>query len=449
MTTSVQKRYPVRYWVTLLYFVGMPNFLHFDPTGRTQTFGLFNLTSLTDIVYTGVATAMLLALTMLSREGLFVRRIRFDPAIWGTLLLSVTVATVLQPDAKFAIPKSTDIFLSLYRIWQWILGVLLLLSLYSRESEEEAPAMLIQLIARMCWANLITIFVMAPIVPSLAFVSEDAQVSSIPRLGGVAMHPGGVALAASVTFLHSLILLRGSRRFIGCAISFVALVLTYTRSAQVVFLVSVLIYALFLTRNRALRWVGIAVVFLSLAGGVALHSTIQQYLSRGQSQADVESFGGRVATWQTGMEAFYERPLLGYGFVAGPKNAMRDHWSESHWIPPHAHNDFVQAFMSGGIITGFIVIWLYLYTFYAGCRRAPTSPGHAFIFLVFFQVFATGMVSTNLTTGFGKPALFFVVAYLLFVVEGRKKTIPAQLQSRVWHGAPFLPGPEFVLSKHE
>ena len=421
MVTSVQRRYPVRYWVTLAYFVGLPNFIHFDPTGRTHNYGLFNLTSLTDIVTTMMAAGMLVLLTALGREPLFVRKVRFDAGLWLLLLLSLTLATVLQPAPKLGVFKATDVIMSLYRLGQCLLGFLLIVSLYSRASEEEAPRLLTQMVARISWATLAMIFVMAPIVPSLAYVSEDATLGSVPRLGGIAIHPSMIALSGSIVFLHSFLFLRGSRRVAGCAIALVALTLSYTRSNQVVFVLACLVYVLFITRKRSLRWVGVASVMAALAGGVALHSTVDQYLARGQSQADVDSLGGRAATWEAGMEAFWQRPMLGYGFIAGPKNAMHDVWRETHWVPPHAHNDFIQALMSGGVLTGALTAWLYLYTFWMGCRRARMSLDATFFFLIYIQLLVTAVVSTNLMTGFGKPALYFVMSYLVLVVPSKEK----------------------------
>ena len=67
MRRTVQQRYPVRYWLTLAYLVGLPNFVHFDPTGLTHQ-SSFNLTSVSDIGFTGLMVGMFVVLTALSRR---------------------------------------------------------------------------------------------------------------------------------------------------------------------------------------------------------------------------------------------------------------------------------------------------------------------------------------------------------------------------------------------
>ena len=64
---------------------------------------------------------------------------------------------------------------------------------------------------------------------------------------------------------------------------------------------------------------------------------------------------------------FIKSPIIGYGYIAGIKN-MSLIISKSHWIAPHAHNDLIQAFLSGGIIVGFYTLFIY-YLFFKSCFR--------------------------------------------------------------------------------
>ena len=87
---TVQQRYPVRYWLTLAYLTGLPNFIHFDPTGLTHKTSLINLSSLSDIGFTALMVGMFVVMTALSREGIFVRKIKFNGAIWLAILIGLT-----------------------------------------------------------------------------------------------------------------------------------------------------------------------------------------------------------------------------------------------------------------------------------------------------------------------------------------------------------------------
>jgi O-antigen ligase len=363
---------------------------------------------------------MFVVVTALSREGLFVRKFKFNGAIWLALLIGLTISTLLQPDPRFYPPKATDALLSLYRLGQCALGFLLIFSLYSRAEEEEAPGMITQFIARMCWANLIMIWVMVPIAPSLAYVSEDGTVGSIARLGGIAIHPSMIALEATVAFLYSFLLLKGSRRVIGCLFSLLSLALTYTRSTEIVLLLVFWLYLTFLSPKRSFRWLGVGTVILAIFVGIVFRNKVVSYMLRGQRAAAASSATGRTVIWDVAIQAWAEHPILGYGYMSGPKNAIRDNWRLAHWLPPHAHNEFLQALLSGGVVSGGLIIWLYAYITWKGFRRARYDDRTMFFFLVWLNLVFISVVSTNITTGFGKPGVFFLGCFLILVVEARK-----------------------------
>lgn len=437
MVAPVQQRYPVRYWLTLAYFTGVPNFVHFDPTGLTHKQGLFNPSSLIDIGWTLFTATALLVLTALSREGFFLRKMDYNVRIWVALFLGLCLSTLLEPAPKFFAAKATDSLISLYRLGQWAMCFLLIVGLYSRETKERAPAMLTQFIVRMCWGTLLPIWIMVPLAPSLAYVSEDGAHGSVPRLGGIALHPSMVALLASIIFLHGFILLRGNRRFVSCAFALTSLALTYTRSTQMVFLAVFWIYLLFLARQRSLRWVGVAGLILALAGGAVFHRKVEGYLSRGQSVADVSSGSDRTIIWQVGLKAWAERPLIGYGYISGPKNAFKDNWKLAHWLPPHAHNEFVQALMSGGLLSGGLIIWFYLYITWKSFRRARHDEISTLYFLFWLELLFISVVSTNITTGFGKPGVMFIGCFFVLVVEGRRVAVvaPSRFSPKAFYNA--------------
>ena len=329
----------------------------------------------------------------------------------------------MQPDPRFYPPKATDALVSLFRLGQCALGFLLILSLYSRAEEDDAPGMLTQLIARMCWANLITIWVMAPIVPSLAYTSQDGTAGGVARLGGIAIHPSMIALDAAVVFLHSFLILRGSRRVIGCVLSLLSLGLTYTRSTQIVFLFVFCLYLIFLSPRRSVRWLGVGTVLLAVCAGLVLHNKVESYILRGQREADAVTADGRTVIWSVALQAWAEHPILGYGYISGPKNAIRDNWRQAHWLPPHAHNEFLQALLSGGVLSGGLIIWLYAYITWKGCRRARYNEQSTFFFLVWLILVFISVFSTNITTGFGKPGIFFLGCFLILVAEAQKSPV--------------------------
>jgi O-antigen ligase len=238
-----------------------------------------------------------------------------------------------------------------------------------------------------------------------------------------------IALEAAVVFLHSFLILKGSRRVFGCLFSLLSLALTYTRSTQIVFLLVFLLYLIFLSPRRSVRWLGIGTVLLAVCVGAVFHNNVESYMLRGQTEADASSANGRTAIWDVAVHAWAEHPILGYGYISGPKNAIRDNWREAHWMPPHAHNELLQALLSGGVLSGSLIIWLYAYITWKGCRRARYNEQTTFFFLIWLNLVFISVVSTNITTGFGKPGVFFIGCFLILAVEARKSptTRPASV----------------------
>src|ERR1035437_7520044 len=91
----VQRTHPLLYWVTIVYIVGLPNFLQFDVTGRTHEFGLFNITSISRMALT-LLTAYVLTINLaMGRGPMFPRKVKIPTAAWLLLLVWCAIATIL------------------------------------------------------------------------------------------------------------------------------------------------------------------------------------------------------------------------------------------------------------------------------------------------------------------------------------------------------------------
>lgn len=412
MNATLSQRYPARYWTALLFLVGVPNFLYFDPTGRTHDYGLFNLTSVVDIALTLIATGVIVCLTVVGKRRLMARKLQYAWWFWNLFFGNMLVSSILEPTPHVVDTGSGGIALCLFRLWQWVLALILLLSLYSRASNNEAPQMMSQLIARICWINIAIVWIVLPIAPSLAYVSEDASASSAPRLGGVMIHPGVVGLLASTAFFHGILLLRHRRRVAACTFALLTLALTYTRSSQIMFLIVLLVYLIFVASKPALRWCGIVTLVAILLVAAGFHNAVSAYLSRGQSASDVASLSDRTEIWNVALKAAEMRPYIGYGFIVGARDALRDNWDEDNWLPPHAHNELVQALLSGGALAVFLVAWLYLYILWIGFRNARRDSYRTFFLLIWIELTIETAVSTNITTAFSRMGALLLISFV-------------------------------------
>ena len=65
---STQRQYPLLYWTTMAYIVGIPNFVHFDQTGRVLN--PINLTSISTVAQAVITGYLLVVMFLLERQPL-------------------------------------------------------------------------------------------------------------------------------------------------------------------------------------------------------------------------------------------------------------------------------------------------------------------------------------------------------------------------------------------
>ena len=418
-------KYPIRFWSLLVFIIGFPNFLKWDSTGVTHNQGLFNLTSITSIAITLSTGLILVGMTMITRTALFQRPMRFPTWIWLALLANLILSSVLQPSViagHLTKPLPTDLALSLYRLAEWTLAVVVVLSLVSRESEQSASDMTIRVIGIVCWSKLLLIWTMLPIVPKLVYAANEESDSGIARLGGTMVNPVHLAIFASIAFFYSIMFVKGRRwRVFGALLALATLGLTYSRSVQLFFVVMVLFY-LFYTRSSKLRLMGVLSILLGVLGSVVLSDKIVKYLSRGQGTKNIATLSERTIVWKISEHLLGMRPLLGYGYIAGPKHAIFEEWNYTHWVPPHAHSDFLQAALSGGVIAGLLMVLIYGGGMWTAFRRLREGPSQVFLFLILFQISAMSIIEVLLTTQFTDLGGVFLLTYIGVVATPKAVT---------------------------
>ena len=236
------------------------------------------------------------------------------------------------------------------------------------------------------------------------------------------LHPVHLSVLAGIAFFHALMFMRGPKRIALCALAFVTLVLTYARSELMVFLAVLTIYTLVLSKNVLLRWSGI----LTAGGIVALAITFQekvlQYMERGQGARNITTLSERTLVWEASFKAIALRPYIGYGFIAGPKNALRDHWNSTNWVPPHSHSEFIQAVLSGGYIAGALIIAIYGRAMWSAVRGAINGGlKQIFLLIVLVQITLMALIMPLVSLQYSKISGIFLVAFVGVVAGERKR----------------------------
>jgi O-antigen ligase len=131
---------------------------------------------------------------------------------------------------------------------------------------------------------------------------------------------------------------------------------------------------------------------------VPFGSIAGKYVARGQSIQTLASLDDRTRVWQASMDAIALRPLLGYGYNVGARAAIRDHWKFAHWVPPHAHDEFLEAALDGGVPALLLFLAIYWLVLWKAGRDVRHGTTRLFLFLVFIQ-FAMDAI-TGGTLGF-------------------------------------------------
>lgn len=380
-----EKRYPLLYWTTFAYLVGVPNFVHFDWTGRIGN--ALNLTSISTIALTCIAGYLLTMFLIFDRRPLMVRKVDIKLWVWVLLLVELLIGVALQPATRFAPVSAIGSLLSCFRLGQWVVAFCLILALYTRTPPKQATELVVRLLGRVSWTWMALVWAILPILPDQVYGgSDDPQEASVRRLGGQFLHPAHVAFLASVAFFYSLFFFpRGPRKWAACVFTVITLVLSGSRAQQAGFLLAVLGYAIFLSRKPILRWGALFAAIVALPIGLSLSTGVMKFVGRGQSMQSLTSLDDRTRIWQASFEAILQRPLVGYGYSVGARGAIRDHWRFANWIPPHAHNEFIEIALDGGFIALVILLFLYALVFWKSLRSARRGPMHLCVFLVFCQ----------------------------------------------------------------
>ena len=319
------------------------------------------------------------------------------------------------------------LLLSVYRLCEWILAFVLLLSLYTREPAERGNDLIIGLISTVCWFNVILVWITLPFLPSLVFASPGDTTQAYPRLGGMFIHPVHLSVLAGVAFFHALIFMRGPKRFGACSLALITVVLTYARSELAVVLFGAIVYALFLSRSVLMRFATALFGSALAITGIIFEESLVKYLERGQGARNLATLSERTMVWHASFMAIDRRPWIGYGFIAGAKNALRDCWSATNWIPPHAHNELIQAVLSGGIIGGILVLALYGRAWWA-VWRGGGGPKRIFLAIVLLQVTIMAVIMPLISLQFSKISGLFLLAFF-GLVAARPSVVKEEMSS--------------------
>ena len=152
-----------------------------------------------------------------------------------------------------------------------------------------------------------------------------------------------------------------------------------------------------------------------LGTAILYANRIIDYLARGNGLNNIATLSDRTYVWNDAIDAIKLRPFLGYGFMLGAKNAIKEHWKYSHWVPPHTHNELLQALLSGGILAAVLVLCLFLHALWCAIRLSRVNPTFIFFLFALVQLSLFAVLVPLLTTQFGVMAATFTISFIAVV----------------------------------
>jgi O-antigen ligase len=352
--------YLVLLWVWL---INVPAILSFDPRGIVRS-DLFNPQSMARIALFVLMALGYLINTWASAHSAANRQSVMRFVKWPLLIFAwyglISVALL----------RGTELLLALYRLAEWTLLLMLVAAVIKRvpsESPDKEHWLLRAAFPVLAALLLATVLAGAVSPGRVYFVSA----SGVGRIGNPFAHPNTLGIVAAMAFFY--LIDRKTRFAVFGAVSSAAIMLgTFSRGAWVGFAVALAWYLVMRRRSlftRLLAVSSLALVAIVGWSGQELYSDdAARILSRGSNERNLLSLSERTAVWTASEVLIKDAPLVGHGFIAGPKklsDVMAAGKTGGYFRALHAHNDFVQAQLSGGaiavlLLVGFLIRMMYL-----------------------------------------------------------------------------------------
>jgi O-antigen ligase len=150
------------------------------------------------------------------------------------------------------------------------------------------------------------------------------------------------------------------------------------------------------------------VVILLLDSPATVSDQVTTYLERGQSREEFLSMTGRTRTYQKGVDAFEEAPILGRG-----------QWADRLVFQEHVHNSYIQALLNAGLLGGlpYFASWIsgWLLFFRLHKRSKQLNPEDRLCLLeagTVMMFFTVRSVPETTTASFAVDLLVMIAVYV-------------------------------------
>lgn len=420
--------YLLLFWV---WVVNMPAIVAFDTSGITKA-DLFNPQSIGRIaLFFMVGLGFVFNYFNTTR-----RQAAAMPKVGGLFIFPVLIFAWYVIDALMLL-RGQDLLLALYRIAEWGL-LLFLIAAIVRRAPTNAIARenwLLQLVFTLLIFSLVIPMVLLPIVPSrVYFVGQ----SGLGRLGSPFAHPNVLGVLAGMAFFY--FLERKPRFFrVGLLFALGVMLASYSRGAWAGFALATAFYVVLRPRTMQGRFfVVMAMVFVGAFGWATQDffiKSLESVLARGGTIADLKSASERTEVWRASQVLIKQAPVLGHGYIAGPKKLneiMATGRSASYFRAVHAHNEFLQTQIDGGILATLLLAVFLVRTLYLlnALSRHASPQFFRCMTAWLILIWTYGMLTPNIS---GQLLILGALLLYLYVVL---ELLYADKRTSVSHSAP-------------
>jgi O-antigen ligase len=395
----------------LAIVVGTPILDEFDISGITRGVEIYGIVTLTYLwrllvfLFAGAMAGLLVAYRTSTRHPTHAQTSGLKLCWFMYFWLSFS--SILSFSSYF------DLALASYRLLEWFIALVTIQLLISTDYR--------QAMKTFCYflriAPIISLVILALVWIYNPYLTYFTSISGYSRLGGVAIHPNGLGLLLGFGALFWCITGRHNKLWflIACSLM-LACLLTKSRSGIGGASMTAVVYLALrsLVAKKASNASIAAVLFLF--SGLTLFALfyldmILPYFLRGEDISYVLDAAGRLDVWFGALDIIKESPIFGHGFIFGPKLLMYSSYVPIHWKAGHAHNDFLNMAIAGGVIGTLFMITIYVKIFLNSLRMIRTEP---LLIAMFIGLFVANLFETGLSTSVGVRG-FLLIALLRVV----------------------------------
>lgn len=393
--------YSLYLFVIIISITGIPGFTKFDPTGETRELGIFNAQSLSRIFLYIFFLVFIILFVFKQQNFLKYNQLRAGlPLLLFYLYLLIN--NIFVAGDPFNVAQSS------YRVAEWL--IILFLGLFFLEKYlEEINIFRIVSVSVIAMLVILLLFFL---FTDLAFTYSE-QTSSY-RLGGFVYGPNGLGLLIAIMiFIVCYSKLKLFYKIFFTVILIGLLLLTYSRGAELGLLIGIMLAFLLSRVNVIYKVSGFLIISsLLIMGGLFWGDSILTYLQRGHGVEELMSLSGRTSVWEASLLKIKESPWFGYGFFTGSKDLHLYMFTDFHWKPSWTHTDFLEMFVSGGIISAAFTLFIYIDFPLQVARMKKKRRVKMLFFLVYSQCLIYGILTPFLNTMAAAGSVVFVYLYL-------------------------------------